>query len=521
MAIFEGFNPDGERPTETVYVMYLRKSTRDESKQERSIEDQRKDCERIVKDRNLKWNKDDTIIETESAKTPDQRPLFKKMLSDIREGKYQGIIAWNPDRLARNMREGGEIIDMIDSGLISDLQFPTHHFTNDPNGKMLLGMAFVLSKQYSDALSQRVTRGVRNKFAEGKVHREKYGYKVLDSRLVPDGKNFDLISKAWRMRLEGQSLEAIANFLAKEGYVKTLKNGAIKHITPQILSRLFKDPIYYGVLISKKTAKEVLLAGSYDFKPIITKDEYDRVQMITKSIHRPNKTKGTFYPFKRFLICGYCGNYLLIGPSTSGSKTKKVYLRTRCDSGTCPQKGWGMRTKVIIEFIAHLLTKIKFGPDEYKLLKKSYPKYSDRKLEEMNNEHYSLTSRLETLQNEAKRLFNSHTTTTSKKMREKIDAEYEENGRHQAEVVSKIEKLKALRQKAAFELPTLEEFLNFSKQIAPTFQSSGASIKDAIARNLFLNLKLEKGKVASYQLKQPYDVLVRNSDFSLSRDEGT
>ncbi|MBP9853026.1 hypothetical protein KBC77_03495 [Candidatus Saccharibacteria bacterium] len=36
------------------------------------------------------------------------------------------------------------------------------------NGKMLLGMAFVLSKHYLGDLSQKATRGVRRGFAEGK-----------------------------------------------------------------------------------------------------------------------------------------------------------------------------------------------------------------------------------------------------------------------------------------------------------------------------------------------------------------
>jgi site-specific DNA recombinase len=78
------------------------------------------------------------------------------MLNDLKKGIYDGILAWNPDRLARNMREGREILDMIDSGYIIDLKFVTHPFTPDANGKMLLGMAFVLSKQFSDELSQKV-----------------------------------------------------------------------------------------------------------------------------------------------------------------------------------------------------------------------------------------------------------------------------------------------------------------------------------------------------------------------------
>lgn len=70
-------------------------------------------------------------------------------------------MAWAPDRLARNMKEGGEIIDMLDEGIIKDLKFVNHSFTNDANGKMLLSIAFALDKRYTDDLSYNVKRVVR------------------------------------------------------------------------------------------------------------------------------------------------------------------------------------------------------------------------------------------------------------------------------------------------------------------------------------------------------------------------
>jgi len=135
-------------------------------------------------------------------KKNQQRPQTKdqssfKVIKDIRAGKYHGILAWNPDRLARNMLEGGQIIDMIDSGIIKDLKFVTHRLTKDANGKMLLEMAFVLSKQYSDKLSQDVTRGVRRRFTQdGKTPTPKHGYTNDVGSHLPDGDNHNLISTA-------------------------------------------------------------------------------------------------------------------------------------------------------------------------------------------------------------------------------------------------------------------------------------------------------------------------------------
>ena len=55
-------------------------------------------------------------------------------------------MAWHPDRLARNMQDGGLIFGLLDDKeALRDLKFVTHYFTNDASGKMLLGISFTLS----------------------------------------------------------------------------------------------------------------------------------------------------------------------------------------------------------------------------------------------------------------------------------------------------------------------------------------------------------------------------------------
>lgn len=83
---------------------------------------------------------------------------------------------------------GGEIINMVDEGVIQDLKFATHHFTNDASGKMLLGIAFVLSKEFSDKLYTDVARGTRRRLnQEGKTPTPKYGYLNEGGIYSPDG----------------------------------------------------------------------------------------------------------------------------------------------------------------------------------------------------------------------------------------------------------------------------------------------------------------------------------------------
>jgi site-specific DNA recombinase len=161
--------------TKLKYVLYTRKSTDDPKRQIRSTDDQKAECQQLAARLGIRIVK--TIKEDRSAKTAGNRPAFDQMIEDIENGKYDAVIAWNPDRLARNMVEGSHILNLVDDGRIQDLKFATHYFTNDASGKMLLGISFVMADYYSRNLSQNVNRGVRRGLNEGKsAGTPKHGY---------------------------------------------------------------------------------------------------------------------------------------------------------------------------------------------------------------------------------------------------------------------------------------------------------------------------------------------------------
>src|SRR5829696_3710333 len=142
------------------YFVYCRKSMEDEDRQVLSLPSQRAELERAFGS-----NADIQVIgiileESRSARIPG-RPVFDEMIRRIKKGEAEGIIAWHPDRLARNSVDGGQIIYMLDTGVLKDLRFPTYTFENTPQGKFMLSIMFTNSKYYSDNLSQNVSRGIR------------------------------------------------------------------------------------------------------------------------------------------------------------------------------------------------------------------------------------------------------------------------------------------------------------------------------------------------------------------------
>ena len=80
------------------FFLYARKSTDVEDKQVLSIDAQLTELREYASRENIETSA--VYVEKQSAKVPG-RPLFNKMMKEI-ETFGGNILAWNPDRLARN-----------------------------------------------------------------------------------------------------------------------------------------------------------------------------------------------------------------------------------------------------------------------------------------------------------------------------------------------------------------------------------------------------------------------------------
>src|SRR5208283_2558 len=148
------------------YFLYARKSTDVEDKQVLSIDAQINELREFAEREQLGIVAE--LIEKRSAKIPG-RPIFNDVLTRIEAGEADGILAWHPDRLARNSVDGGRIIYLLDTGKISTLKFPTVRFESDPQGKFMLNIMFGQSKYYVDSLSENTKRGLREKVRRGEI----------------------------------------------------------------------------------------------------------------------------------------------------------------------------------------------------------------------------------------------------------------------------------------------------------------------------------------------------------------
>lgn len=299
------------KPTQpTKYIIYCRKSSEEEDRQILSLEAQKRELEEFAQKSNL--NVIDTLTESQSAfKTG--RPIFSTLLSRIQKGEANGVICWQPNRISRNPKDGGEFIYMMDLGFIKELRTPYKSFVNSADDKFFLNLEFGIAKKDSDDKSENVKRGNRQKILNGDIPGcAPQGYLNVTDPITKrkyvdiDPSRFPLIQKAIRLILyESKTPMQAMEILNNEwGYRsrQTLKMGN-KKMSPSTWYNLLNNQFYYGKILRIDTET----IGNHP--PMITEDEYNRVQILLGNRGRPTVKKVGFYA-KGIIKCGECGGNL-------------------------------------------------------------------------------------------------------------------------------------------------------------------------------------------------------------------
>ena len=298
------------------YVAYCRKSTDEPDRQILSIEAQITEVKEFAQRENLEIV--DFIVESRTARKPG-RPEFQKVLQMIEMGKASGIVAWHPDRLARNSIDGGQLIYLLDTGKLLDLKFPSFWFDNTPQGKFMLNIAFGQSKYYVDNLSENVRRGIRQKLRRGEWPcKAPLGY-FMDSakKLQVDRKTGKYIKQVFEIAATGSfSFVNLQNFLFDH---KVLSKHGSK-IKIDTLKRLLTDPIYYGTM----RIKGEFYQGVH--KPLISKKLFDKVQEVLNHKCKNYRDNKTDFQFLGLATCGECGSAITAEKHHKLYKRKNIYV---------------------------------------------------------------------------------------------------------------------------------------------------------------------------------------------------
>jgi site-specific DNA recombinase len=306
-----------EKPT-IKYVLYARKSTESDEQQALSIDSQIKEMLEMATKENI--NVTEIRKESHSAKDSGKRPVFNQLLIDVREGKFDGILCWAPDRLSRNAGDLGSIVDLMDQEKLLEIRTHGQKFINSPNEKFLLMILCSQAKLENDHKGENVKRGLRAKCEQGwrpsppplgYLH-DRYATKGT-KRIFLDSRRAPYIKKIFeRVAYEHQSGRKILRWLNEETDFKTKLGNKIALST---IYNILDETFYYGEF-EYPVGSDKWYQGSHD--PIISKKLFEKAR---ERLKRDNlqRCEAKEFAFTKLMKCGLCGSGI-----TAQEKIKRI-----------------------------------------------------------------------------------------------------------------------------------------------------------------------------------------------------
>lgn len=315
----------------SAYVIYARKSSEEEDRQILSIPAQVNELRALATSRGLVVAR--VYEESQSARSTG-RPVFGEMMGEVDRRRIAGILCWKPDRLARNMVDGGRVIDALDRRVLQEIVTPGRTTRNSSDDKLFLSLEFAMSKKYVDDLSDNVRRGNRAVLSSGRsVGMVPIGYLKelpIDRRsgrgagkTTVDPVRFPLMQEIFRRYLTGAySVQQIYLFARDTLGLRT--EGSRKHAAGPVSSGSFyailRNPFYAGFI---RHGGE-LYRG--DHRAVVSKDERDRILALLGRKDAPRPARHAF-TFVGLIRCGGCGRAVTGEEHTNRHGTRYVYYR--------------------------------------------------------------------------------------------------------------------------------------------------------------------------------------------------
>ena len=297
------------------YIGYARKSSEDNrDRQVASLDDQVFIIEGVKTRYNL--NIVEVLQESKSAHEKG-RELFDVMINKLEAGEANSILTLHLNRLARNMIDGGKIIDLIDRNKLVEIKTPSRAYHNTPEDKFMLSLEFSISKKDSDDKSIAVTRGLEKKAREGfRPGVAPQGYlndKTTESgnrRILVDSERFEFVRRIFELFQNGTPVNEIHR-LAKNDWgfrTRTKKRSGGKPLSISMIYHILSNPFYCGKFeYPIKSGKWYV--GNYE--AVISEETFKEIQ-VKLGKRSQYKLQGHQFAYTGSLVhCAFCDSAIV------------------------------------------------------------------------------------------------------------------------------------------------------------------------------------------------------------------
>lgn len=290
-------------------ALYIRVSTEEQAKEGYSLNAQEERLQAFCYSQDWEITK---VYREEgySAKNLD-RPQIQKLLKELHS--FDVVLVYKLDRLSRSVADINQLLTTFDKNNVSFKSATEPYDTTTAQGKLLINIFASLAQFEREQLAERVHMGMKRMVEEGKRAgaAAPYGYDLIDGNLVinqAEAKWVRFIFDEYKTK----GKRAIAEVLNKSG-IKT-KQGS--YWQDGVVTYIATNPVYCGYIrwnyrktSGAKTNNEMLIKAKHE--PIISKEQFEQVQIIMKSRAGKGFKSNTHYPFTGVLRCHRCGKPLI------------------------------------------------------------------------------------------------------------------------------------------------------------------------------------------------------------------
>lgn len=319
-------------------VIYNRKSVRMRLDIEyNSLESQEDICKRFIEQRRAEgWEYCRTYCDAGVSGGSTERPALQEMLVAARRRKFDCVVVFKLDRLARRFRDFVLMLEELGEHGVEVVSVTENFDCSGAMGKALRGMLGIFAELEREFLRERVQERADAARMKGLYlcGIPPFGYMKENCRLQPDPLRAAAVRDMFALCAEGIGATRIAEEMNRRKVPKQ-KRGSQPELPWRVdhVLTILHNPVYKGCV----PCRGVMYQGVHE--ALVSVELWEQVQARLasnkKKMHARISQEGPrfTYPLKGLLVCGICG-HVMRGVHCGGAPKKR---RSYC----CPQRRLG------------------------------------------------------------------------------------------------------------------------------------------------------------------------------------
>lgn len=274
-----------------------------------------------------------------------ERPGGARLLADAKAGKFDTVLVFRIDRLARRTSDLLNTTETLEEAGVSIRSLTEPFDTSTAAGKFMVSTLGGIAELERAGIVERSRSGMERLAREGRWlgGRPPFGYEVVDGKLAIHPVRAQIVKDIFKWYLCGQRVRGIAqrlNALASQQPEKWSRPESRRAWYESTVSKLLNNRVYIGEFTWRKRTDRKKVSGRWTYKKtkadqqiqveipaLISRDDFNRVQQILKEnfVFSKRNTKH-FYLLRGLITCGECGRRY-VGLGSGRQRYYKYYYR--------------------------------------------------------------------------------------------------------------------------------------------------------------------------------------------------